>query len=124
MKSKLNELLAAMAILGSAFAWSPAALAHAFPQREEPGAGSVVHEPPQQVRIWFDSRIEREFSIIVVKDANGNQVSGKSKIDPKSFQLLEADLQLLAPGTYHVYWAVVSWDGHHTKGDYTFSVSP
>jgi len=105
-------------------AWTPSALAHAFPEREEPAVGSVVHYSPQRVRIWFDSRIEREFSVIVVKDKNGNKVSGNTSIDPKSFQMLEVVLQALAPGTYRVYWAVVSWDGHRTKGDYSFSVAP
>ena len=124
MMPRLKTLFAALAMTGSAFGWAPAALAHAFPEREEPAVGSVVHEAPQRVRIWFDSRIEREFSVIVVKDENGNQVSGKTAIDPKSFQLLEADLPPLAPGTYRVYWAVVSWDGHRTKGDYTFTVGP
>ena len=105
--------------------WTPSALAHAFPEREEPAVGSVVHDSPQRVRIWFDSRIEREFSVIVVKDGNGNQVSGKTDIDTASFQMLATDLlKPLAPGTYRVYWAVVSWDGHRTKGDYSFSVAP
>jgi methionine-rich copper-binding protein CopC len=124
VKPKLKTLFAALAIAGGAFGWAPAAPAHAFPEQEEPAVGAVLHESPKQVRIRFDSRIEREFSVIVVKNENGDRVSGKTAIDPKSFQLLEADLPPLAPGTYHVYWAVVSWDGHRTKGDYTFSVSP
>lgn len=113
-----------MAMAASASGWAPAALAHAFPEREDPAVGSVVRVSPNKVWIRFDSRIEREFSVIKVTDENGNQVSGKTIIDPNSFQLLEADLPPLAPGTYHVYWAVVSWDGHHTKGDYTFTVAP
>ena len=95
-----------------------------FPQREEPSVGAVVHEPPKQVRIWFDAKLESAFSTLVIKDSDGNKISAASQVDPESQQRLEAQLPALAPGEYHVYWKVVSWDGHHSKGDYTFTVKP
>lgn len=122
--SKPHAWITASLVAGAALFWMPAALAHAFPQDSQPGVGAVLHEAPQQVRIRFDSRVEQEFSTIVVKDATGDRVSGKTRLDPASLQTLEASLQPLAPGEYHVYWSVLSWDGHRTTGDYTFRVSP
>lgn len=79
-----------------------------------------MHIAPKQVRIRFDSRLEDEFSIIVVKDAAGERISGKTRLDPKSLKILEVDLPSLTPGDYHVYWTVNSWGGQRTKGDYVF----
>lgn len=118
-KSIMASTMAALALIGSA-----AAIGHAFPQREQPGVGSVVHEPPKRVRIWFDTKVEPAFSSLVVKDSRGNKISGKSKVDPESSQVLETNLPVLAPGDYHVYWKVVAWDGHHSEGDYIFTVKP
>ena len=72
----------------------------------------------------FDAKLEPAFSRLVVKDSSGRKISGNSKVDPESSQSLEADLPVLAPGDYHVYWKVVAWDGHHSEGDYTFTFKP
>jgi methionine-rich copper-binding protein CopC len=124
MNSKLQAGITESLIAGAALLWTIAAQAHAFPQDSKPGVGAVLHEAPKQVWIQFDSRLEQAFSVIVVKDSNGNKISGKTKLDPASQQALEVSLPALAPGDYHVYWNVVSWDGHRTKGDYTFSIVP
>jgi hypothetical protein len=124
MTMKLYAWITAALLSGAALMWTPAVLAHAFPEDTQPGAGAVLHTAPQQVRIRFDTRVEQEFSVIVVKDANGERVSSRTKIDPVSRKTLEVSLPALDPGDYHVYWSVVSWDGHRTKGDYVFHVGP
>jgi len=105
-------------------AWTAAAAAHAFPQQEEPAVGSVVHEAPASVRIWFNAKLEPLFSNVVVKDAQGKEVSGDSHVDPDSLSMIEAPLQPIGAGQYHVYWRVVARDGHRTEGDYVFTVKP
>ena len=124
MTMKLYAWITAALLSGAALMWTPAVLAHAFPEDTQPGAGAVLHTAPQQVRIRFDTRVEQEFSVIVVKGANGERVSSRTKIDPVSRKTLEVSLPALEPGDYHVYWSVVSWDGHRTKGDYVFHVGP
>ena len=124
INAKLHTRIRAVLLSGAALLWTPAVLAHAFPEEMQPGAGAKLHAPPQQVRISFDSRVEQEFSVIVVKDASGERISGRTKIDPVSRKTLEVSLPMLEPGDYHVYWNVVSWDGHRTKGDYVFHVDP
>jgi methionine-rich copper-binding protein CopC len=122
MNAKLHAWITAALLSSVALVWTPAVLAHAFPEEMQPGAGAVLHAAPKQVRIRFDSRVEQEFSVIVVKDASGERISGRTKIDPVSRKTLEVSLPELTPGEYHVYWNVVSWDGHRTKGDYVFHV--
>ena len=122
MASKVK--FAATTLTGLALMGAAAAFAHAFPQQEKPGVGSVVHESPKQVRIWFDAKLEPAFSNLTVKDGAGNEVSGESQVDSESQRQLKAKLPPLAPGKYHVYWKVVAWDGHHSEGDYIFTVSP
>ena len=125
MKLKFKRVVfVSLTMTGAVLSWQSPALSHAFPQQEQPGVGAVVHEAPKQIRIWFDARIEPVFSTIVVKDNQGKEVSGDSKVDPDTRQILETGLQPLPPGEYHVYWKVVAWDGHRTEGDYTFSISP
>jgi methionine-rich copper-binding protein CopC len=124
MDKKPYAWIAAIVIAGAALLHAPAVLAHAFPEDMQPGAGAVLRDAPKRVRIRFDSKLEQEFSVIVVKDGNGDRVSGRTQLDPDSRKTLEVDLKDLEPGDYHVYWSVVSWDGHRTKGDYVFHVGP
>jgi len=124
INSKLHTWIRAVLLSGVVLVWAPAVLAHAFPEEMQPGAGAKLQEAPQQVRIRFDTRVEQEFSLIVVKDASGERISGRTKIDPVSRKTLEVSLPTLQPGDYHVYWSVVSWDGHRTKGDYVFHIGP
>lgn len=99
------------------------AFAHSFPHHSEPRAGSTVTAPPAQVRIWFDSDLEAAFSTITVEDANRKRVDkGDSRIDPSDPRLLLVTCPNLTPGPYRVIWSVVGRDGHHTKGDYTFTL--
>ena len=122
----VNPRAAATAIVLAcgALMWATAALAHAFPEREEPGVGAVVRETPKQVRIWFNAKLEPVFSTVFVEDADGKRISGASRVDPDSLDMVEAPLQPLDAGKYHVYWKVVARDGHRTEGDYTFAVGP
>lgn len=124
MYAKLYVWITTTLLSGIALLWTSAVLAQAFPEDMQPGAGAVLSEAPKQVRIRFDSRVEQEFSVIVVKDANGERISGRTIIDPVSRKTLEVSLPTLEPGEYHVYWNVVSWDGDRTKGDYVFHVGP
>lgn len=108
----------------AAFAMPDAALAHAFPERSEPAVGATLASAPSMVKIWFNSDLEPLFDKLVVKDAAGKVVSqGNAKVDANHRSLLEVDLAPLPPGKYHVYWHVTSKDGHHTEGDFSFTVS-
>lgn len=100
--------------------------AHAFPENSSPHVGATVTASPLQVKIWFNSDLEPLFDQLVVKDAHGQIVSvGEATVHASNPPLLEVPLKpALAPGQYHVYWQVTARDGHHTQGDFTFTLSP
>lgn len=101
------------------------ARAHAFPMHQSPGAGAELSAPPANVQILFDAELEAPFSSLrVVDESNRSVCAGKGRVDPDNNHLLETDLKPLEPGKYHVFWSVVSRDGHRTEGDYTFRVKP
>ena len=123
MLRKISQLLLCLLAI-AAIATPGAAFAHAFPQRSEPAVGATIASAPSAVKIWFNSDLEPLFDKLVVKNAAGNVVSrGKAKVDAGDRSLLEVGLAPLRPGKYHVYWHVTSKDGHHTEGDFSFTVS-
>lgn len=100
---------------------SGTAFAHAFPQKSEPPVGATLTSPPRAVKIWFDDEIRPGVSKLTVKDSAGHVVS-QNPAKVAGGNLLEVSLHPLPAGTYHVYWSVTSKDGHHTQGDYEFTV--
>jgi hypothetical protein len=110
-------------VLSVSLGWAQAAFAHAMPERSTPNTGATLSQAPATATIQFDSELEPLFSKLIVKDDAGKQVSkGNGKVDPSNPALLKTVLSGLPPGRYHVYWSVVSRDGHRTEGDYSFTV--
>jgi methionine-rich copper-binding protein CopC len=96
---------------------------HAFPDHSDPKVGSTVNASPSMVRIWFDGDIEPVFSKIMVHTMDGRMVDKRDgRVDPKDSTLLEVSVPPLSPGQYLVIWSVIARDGHHTMGQYTFTV--
>ncbi len=99
------------------------ALAHALPERSLPDPGAVLSQAPDTVAIYFDSELEPGFSRLIVRNARGAKVSvGNGEISTADRKLLAARLSGARKGAYHVYWNVVSHDGHRAQGDYEFTV--
>jgi len=100
-----------------------ATFAHAFLDHAEPKVGSVVSQPPGEIRIWFTQEIEPDFSTIEVRDGGGNQVDKQdAHQDAADKKLMIVSVPKLADGEYTVTWKVVSTDTHHTHGDFKFTV--
>ena len=119
-----KELLPHLLLLVATVLLLPrAALAHAFPEAEEPKVGSTVTSPPQQVSMRFDAPIEALFSRLDVLDSSGqSEDEGTPQVnaDTRTFTV---HLKPLTPGDYTVKWSVVAKDGHRTEGSYTFTVA-
>ncbi|HEX5420153.1 MAG TPA: copper resistance CopC family protein [Gammaproteobacteria bacterium] len=112
------------AALLSALLLPAAAFPHAFPKKSDPAVGSVIAASPPMVRIWFNGYLEPLFNSLTVKNAAGKVVTQQpARVDRDDPALLEVPLASLPTGEYHVYWHVTSKDGHHTEGDFTFTVS-
>jgi methionine-rich copper-binding protein CopC len=115
------KLRVLFAFLGLAFLTTPA-LAHAFLQHADPGAGATLRESPKRVALVFSEKLEPVFSGVAVTDASGHSVeAGAIVIGGNSMM---APLRPLPPGRYRVTWHVVSVDTHRTEGAYSFAVTP
>jgi methionine-rich copper-binding protein CopC len=94
-----------------------------FVSRTEPRQSASLSEPPPQVRIWFDSSIEKTSFEVRVETADQRRVDKKdARLDPENDTLLEVGLPRLPPGRYRVFWRVVARDGHKKEGSFSFLV--
>jgi copper resistance protein C len=118
MRRVLVFAAVAALLLGPAAAW-----AHAKLVKSEPAQRAVLNQPPSQLRLWFNERLEPAFSVATVLDASGNRVTSTeaavSGTDPK---LLVLALPPLAKGTYTVEFQVLSVDGHTVKAGFRFEI--
>ena len=119
-----DYVISKILIAGFILTWSAVVMAHAMPENSEPGAGAVVDAAPKSIKITFDARLEEAFSTITVKDSDGQTINSHTRLEPANQKVLETDLSGLLPGDYHVYWNVISVDGHRTNGDYVFHFRP
>lgn len=115
--------LGVLAVLAATLMYPLPAGAHAFPRHAIPGAGAVLAQAPERVTIRFDSELAPQASTLIVKDQRGTQVSaGQGEVDAHDAATISTRVNSTAKGAYHVYWAVTDRDGHHTRGDYAFTV--
>ncbi len=103
---------------------APAADAHATLDHSEPRVGSTVAAAPKEISLWFTQKIEPAFSKVEVRGADGERADeGDVHADESNPTLLHVGLKALPPGTYRVYWKVLSADTHITEGHFNFAVT-
>ena len=101
------------------------AAAHAFLDHANPSVGSTVRGSPGEVKLWFPEALEPAFSTLRVVDQVGAQVDqGNKAVDPADRTVLKVSLRPLSPGSYKVFWRVLSVDTHTTEGSFSFTVAP
>ncbi len=110
--------LAAGALLAVSVA---AASAHSLLLESTPAAGAVVPSPPE-VRLRFNSRVEKRLSRMSVVNERGESRSLALDLDGPPDRL-GAPLPALSPGRYRLEWHVLSTDGHVVSGGFSFRVS-
>jgi len=99
------------------------AFAHAFLDHAEPRVGSTATSAPKEVVLWFTQKLEPAFSSIEVRNDRGAAMqAGKAAVIGGT--QLRVPLKALSPGTYKVFWRVLSVDTHQTQGDFSFRVGP
>jgi hypothetical protein len=114
-----------LSIAGLMLAAPATAFAHAHLDHATPAVGSTVAQAPKEVVMWFTESLEAAFSTAEVRDAQGKPVqAGKARFDKANPAQMRVPLQALKPGTYKVFWRVLSVDTHRTQGDFSFRVGP
>jgi len=125
MRTLSARAAAASAVIAIAMAASPAH-AHAALRHADPAAGQSLDAPPKQLSLEFSTGVNLADAEIRLETPSGTQVRlDVPKSEPAQGTILRRDIAApLADGTYHVFWRVLSVDGHYTRGDYTFEIRP
>lgn len=99
------------------------AQAHAFLVRSAPPKRAVLRDPPQQVELWFNERLEPSFAALALSGSGGTDVvTEQPLVAPDDRKRLTLQLPPLKPGTYTVRYRVLSVDGHVAEDSFTFTV--
>ena len=87
-----------------------------------PAPDSILKEPPSEINLLFNERLEKELYYIKVFDDRGlaatNNLASMS-LDQKSLHLA---LPSLGEGVYTVSYKIISADGHPVKASYVFMI--
>ncbi|MDO3678663.1 copper resistance CopC/CopD family protein [Paenibacillus ehimensis] len=105
-------------LLGSA---APAG-AHASLVQTVPASGAELEQPPEQVVLTFNERLEEGLYYLRVYDGSKRKVTDKAAVMNDTRTTLTLDLPGLAKGIYVVTYHVISADGHPVDGTYLFAV--
>ena len=102
-----------------------AANAHAMLDHADPRVGSTVSASPRELVLWFSEQLEPAFSTVEVRNGSGARVdAGKAQLSHSNRTELHVPLKSLPPGSYRVFWRVLSVDTHRTQGNFSFRVGP
>src|SRR5690242_10697509 len=119
--SLLCRIAALAALAWVVLAVSPAR-AHAIIVEATPVVGAVVHAGSLDVRLRFNSRIDRHRSRLMVLDGIGRETP--VAIDESTpADVVAAHISGLPAGEYRLRWQVLALDGHITRGDIPFTVA-
>ncbi|HEX5506911.1 MAG TPA: copper homeostasis periplasmic binding protein CopC [Pseudolabrys sp.] len=119
----MHRIIASLAALASLMLAMTPADAHAHLGHANPRVGSSVQTAPREVTLWFTEKLEPAFSRIEVRDASGKRVdTGKAMVDTANPVEMRIAVKPLPPGTYKVFWHVLSVDTHTTEGNFSFRV--
>lgn len=98
------------------------ALAHAHLQQSVPAANSAG-PAPAQLQLQFNEGIELAFSSVQLLNAAGKPVALAKLAAGTEPGRVQVALPPLPVGSYRVEWAVLSVDGHRSKGHFQFVVN-
>lgn len=117
MRIALHVLAATALAVGAA-----GAFAHAKLQAAEPAVGAAV-ATPGEVKLHFNEAVEPAMSTVKVFGANKAAIEvGKPVGAGGDAKTLASALPKLPAGEYRLEWSTMGHDGHHTKGEYRFTV--
>jgi hypothetical protein len=123
--SRSRETLTVRALITLAlFLWTAApAFAHAVLLESSPALKSSVTGPDVPLRLRFNVRIDMARSrLTLVRPDGSSQALEINKQAPPD--TLSAHATGLMPGAYRLRWQVLAADGHITRGEIPFTVTP
>jgi copper resistance protein C len=118
-----RHAIALAALVGTLGVAPPPAEAHAHLDHASPAVGSVVHDAPDEVRIWFTQALEPNFTTAQLQSSSGAVVA-TGVVDAAEPKQVVIHTQGLPLGAYTVIWKAVSVDTHRTEGSFGFEIRP
>jgi hypothetical protein len=116
--AQIVPLLTIVLLLGPTPAWP-----HAYLVKSAPARRAVLLHAPTRVQLWFNERLEAQFSHLSVWNREGKQVDrGDVQVGPDDPKLLSVGVGPLAPGPYTVKFRVLSVDGHVVEEQFRFTI--
>ncbi len=101
--------------------------AHAVVVESHPRDGEVLSQPPAEITIRFNARIEKTLTKVSLSTGDGKSVrlpaQNKDFNEEQPPERLVILLPPLGPGTYLLRYQVLSTDGHATLGLLRFTVA-
>lgn len=102
--------------------WASGALAHTFLVNTDPRPGTRFTAAPQVVSMQFSAAVDRRGATVSVQKVGSPAVRLDLLRPGTGGQTLIAPLPVLRPGVFVVSWAVMSDDGHPSRGTFAFAV--
>lgn len=97
--------------------------AHAYLVKSVPARRAVLLRAPTRIQLWFNERLEPQFSRLSVWNQAGIQVDlGDVEVGRDDPTKLSVGVQALSPGTYTVKYRVLSVDGHVVESEFLFTL--
>jgi methionine-rich copper-binding protein CopC len=96
---------------------------HAYLVKSSPARRAALSSPPTRVVLWFNERLEAQFSQLSVWNAEGQQVDGGDiQVGPDDGKRLSVGIPTLPAGSYTVKYRVLSVDGHVVESEFPFTI--
>ena len=96
---------------------------HAYLVKSSPARRAVLSNPPTRVVLWFNERLEAQFSQLSLWNAEGQQVDGGDvQVGPDDSKRLSVGIPTLPAGSYTVKYRVLSVDGHIVEAEFSFTI--
>jgi copper resistance protein C len=97
--------------------------AHAYLVKSSPARRAMLSSSPVRVVLWFNERLEAQFSQLSVSNNEGGQVDGRDiEVGPDDPKKISVGIPTLPAGTYTVKFRVLSVDGHIVEAEFPFTV--
>jgi methionine-rich copper-binding protein CopC len=103
-------------LLAPRLAW-----AHAILMQSQPAEQSSIPAGSTEIVLRYNSRIDHARSRLTLRGTNAEMTL---PLHPDSAPDVLGTSAELTPGDYVLHWQVLAVDGHVTRGDVRFSVTP
>lgn len=114
--------VAAVLLLLAVFGRPVNLLAHASLLHSQPSPGTILENPPANIELVFNERIESVFHSLQVVNAQGEEVPTGDATVTDGGESLRVAMPAMPAGKYAVYWRINSLDGHQVQGQFGFGV--